>query len=42
MPYAGELFGGYVDSHALHAALADELEALGLDARRDRLGGLAG
>lgn len=33
---------GYVDSHALHAALADELEALGLDARRDRLGGLAG
>ena len=30
---------GYVDSHALHAALADELEALGLDARRDRLGG---
>nr|WP_240452679.1 NAD(P)-binding domain-containing protein [Corynebacterium xerosis] len=42
VPYAGELFGGYVDSHALHAALADELEALGLDARRDRLGGLAG
>ena len=33
---------GYVDSHALHAALAGELEALGLDARRDRLGGLAG
>lgn len=33
---------GYVDSHALHAALADELEALGLDARREQLGGLAG
>lgn len=33
---------GYVDSHALHAALAGELEALGFDARRDRLGGLAG
>lgn len=33
---------GYVDSHALHAALAGELEALGLDARRDRFGGLAG
>ncbi|MFD5868015.1 flavin-containing monooxygenase [Corynebacterium sp. NPDC060344] len=33
---------GYVDSHALHAALAGELEALGLDARRDQLGGLAG
>lgn len=42
VPYAGERFGGYVDSHALHVALADELEALGLDARRDRLGGLAG
>ncbi len=33
---------GYADSHALHAALADELEALGLDARRELLGGLAG
>lgn len=33
---------GYTDSHALHAALADEMEALGLDARRDLLGGLAG
>lgn len=33
---------GYMDSHALHSALADELEALGLDAHRELLGGLAG
>lgn len=33
---------GYVDSHALHHGLAEEFEALGLDARRAMLGGLAG
>ena len=30
------------DSHALHAALAAEMEELGLDPQRDKLGGLAG
>lgn len=33
---------GYADSHALHAALAAEMEELGLDPQRDKLGGLAG